>query len=118
VGLSAPILSEGETALLALLPESDAGEAARALIGAQGLPTRRVEAFKWSDLRAALADGVPQADGSAGMIPAALQNALVMDFAPDGLGIEGDKGAGLEISSEDSFAIEGVRRLWLPRRLC
>lgn len=108
MGLAAPILSAGETALLALLPDSEAGDAARALIGAHGLPTRRVEAFKWSDLRAALGDGVPEADGSAGMIPAALQDALVIDFAPDGLGIEGDKGAGLAISSEDSLALEGV----------
>jgi Fe-S cluster assembly protein SufD len=106
MGFAAPILSEGETALLALLPDNEAGDAARALISAQGLPTRRVEAFKWSDLRGALGDGVPEADGSAGMIPAALQDALVIDFAPDGLGIEGDKGAGLAISSEDSFPIE------------
>jgi Fe-S cluster assembly protein SufD len=107
MGLVTPILSEGERALLALLPASEAGEAARAAIGAAGLPTRRVEAFKWSDLRAALADGVPEADGSAGMVPEALQGALVIDFAPDGLGIEGDKGAGFAISVEDSLPLDG-----------
>jgi Fe-S cluster assembly protein SufD len=107
MGLVAPILTEGETALLAQLPDSDAGDAARAAIVASGLPTRKVEAFKWSDLRAALASGVPEADGSAGMIPDALQSALVIDFAPDGLGIEGDKGAGLEIQTEDSDVLEG-----------
>jgi Fe-S cluster assembly protein SufD len=108
VGLVTPILSAGETALLALLPESETGDAARALLGAGGLPTRRDEAFKWSDLRAALADGVPQADGSAGMIPPALQSALVIDFAPDGLGIEGDKGEGLTILMEDSQPVENA----------
>jgi Fe-S cluster assembly protein SufD len=108
MGLVTPILSDGESALLALLPASEAGEAARAAIGAAGLPTRRVEAFKWSDLRAALADGIPEADGSAGMVPDAFQDALVIDFAPDGLGIEGDKGAGLEIQTEDSEALEGA----------
>jgi Fe-S cluster assembly protein SufD len=108
MGLVTPILSEGESALLALLPDSDAGHAARAAISASGLPTRKVEAFKWSDLRLALAGGVPEPGGSAGMIPEALQNALVIDFAPDGLGIEGDKGAGLEIQTEDSEALEGA----------
>ena len=106
MGLMAPILSEGESALLALLPDTEAGDAARALIEARGLPTRRVEAFKWSDLRAALADGVPALDGSAGMVPACFADALVIDFAPDGLGIEGDKGAGLTIESEDSFPFD------------
>jgi Fe-S cluster assembly protein SufD len=106
MGLVAPILSDGEAALLARLPDTGAGEAARAAIGASGLPTRRVEAFKWSDLRAALSGGVPEADGSAGMVPSALQDALVIDFAPDGLGIEGDKGAGFAISVEDSLPLE------------
>jgi Fe-S cluster assembly protein SufD len=108
MGLVAPILSEGESALLAMLPDGDAGDAARAAIAASGLPTRKVEAFKWSDLRAALASGVPEADGSAGMIPGVLQNALVIDFAPDGLGIEGDKGAGLEILTVDSDLLDGA----------
>jgi Fe-S cluster assembly protein SufD len=106
MGIVAPILSEGESALLALLPDNDVGAAARAAIGASGLPTRKVEAFKWSDLRAALATGIPEADGSAGMIPDGLQGALVIDFAPDGLGIEGDKGAGLTIESEDSHPLD------------
>jgi Fe-S cluster assembly protein SufD len=105
MGLITPILSAGESALLALLPATQAGEAARHAIGASGLPTRRVEAFKWSDLRAALADGIQDPDGSAGMVPSGLQDGLVIDFAPDGLGIEGDKGAGLEISVEDSLAL-------------
>lgn len=108
MGLVTPILTAGETAVLALLPDSDAGDAARALMSASGLPTRRNEAFKWSDLRAALADGVPVADGSAGMIPTALQDALVIDFAPDGLGIEGDKGEGLTIATEDSYPVDGA----------
>jgi Fe-S cluster assembly protein SufD len=107
MGVITPILSEGESALLALLPDSEAGHAARAAISASGLPTRKVEAFKWSDLRLALANGVPDPDGSAGMIPEALQDALVIDFATDGLGIEGDKAAGLEIQTEDSLALEG-----------
>jgi Fe-S cluster assembly protein SufD len=108
MGFAAPILSEGETALLALLPDNEAGEAARVAIAASGLPTRKVEAFKWSDLRAALSGGIPGPDGSAGMIPEALQDALVIDFAPDGLGIEGDKGEGLTIETQDSFAREGA----------
>jgi Fe-S cluster assembly protein SufD len=65
-----------------------------------------VEAFKWSDLRAALADGIPEPDGSAGMVPDAFQDALVIDFAPDGLGIEGDKGAGFAIGVEDSLPLD------------
>jgi Fe-S cluster assembly protein SufD len=106
MGLVTPILSDGESALLARLPDSEAGQAVRAAISLAGLPTRKVEAFKWSDLRAALAGGLPEADGSAGMIPEALQDALVIDFAPDGLGIEGDKGAGFAIAVEDSSALE------------
>lgn len=106
MGLVSPILTQGETALLALLPDSDVGAAARLAITASGLPTRRTEAFKWSDLRAALGDGLPQIDGSAGMIPTGLQNALVIDFAPDGLGIEGDKGEGLTIETETSFPVD------------
>jgi Fe-S cluster assembly protein SufD len=106
MGLVSPILTAGETALLALLPDSDVGGAARAAITASGLPTRRTEAFKWSDLRAALGDSVPEADGSAGMVPAGLQDALVIDFAHDGLGIEGDKGEGLTIETETSFPVE------------
>jgi Fe-S cluster assembly protein SufD len=108
MGLVTPILSDGETALLALLPDTDAGNAALAAIAASGLPTRKVEAFKWSDLRAALSVGIPEADGSAGIIPDALQDALVIDFAPDGFGLEGDKGQGLTIETEDSFAIDGA----------
>jgi Fe-S cluster assembly protein SufD len=107
MGLVTPTLTAGESALLALLPETEAGEKARALIGASGLPTRRVEAFKWSDLRAALGDQVPEADGSAGMVPSCFANALVIDFAPDGLGIEGDKGEGLTITSEESAPLSG-----------
>lgn len=106
MGLVSPILSDGETALLAMLPDSDAGDAARAAIFASGLPTRKVEAFKWSDLRAAVSGGLPEADGSAGMIPDALQSALVIDFAPDGLGIEGDKGGGLTIETQGSHALD------------
>ncbi|MEN9855614.1 MAG: hypothetical protein RLZZ157_740 [Pseudomonadota bacterium] len=106
MGRMVPILNAGEAALLAALPDTPAGEAARALLAAQGLPTRRDEAFKWSDLRAALAQGLPEEDGSAGMVPLCFQDGLVVDFAPEGFGIEGQKGAGLTIESEESVAID------------
>jgi Fe-S cluster assembly protein SufD len=108
MGMISPILSEGEHALIDLLPNTEAGLAARAALASTGLPTRRVEAFKWSDLRAALSDGVPAPHGSAGMIPPCLQDALVIDFAPDGLGIEGDKDDGLVIATEDGALVEGA----------
>ncbi|WP_290805721.1 Fe-S cluster assembly protein SufD [Aquidulcibacter sp.] len=101
-------LSAGEAALLNAFPPTEAGEAARAQIAAEGLPNRRVEAFKWTDLRAALADGIPESDGSAGLIPACLQDALVLDFAPDGFGLEGEKDLGLIIETEDSLELEGA----------
>jgi Fe-S cluster assembly protein SufD len=106
--LVAPSLADGELAVLEALAPTQAGEAARASILAQGLPTRRDEAFKWSDLRAALKDGVPEPSGSAGMVPPCLQDALVIDFTPDGFGLEGEKDAGLVIESEESFSLEGV----------
>ncbi|MFN9146801.1 MAG: Fe-S cluster assembly protein SufD [Hyphomonadaceae bacterium] len=102
------ILSAGEAALLNAFPPTEAGDAARAQIAADGLPNRRVEAFKWTDLRAALADGIPESDGSAGLIPACLQDALVLDFAPDGFGLEGEKDLGLIIETEDSLELEGA----------
>jgi Fe-S cluster assembly protein SufD len=101
-------LLAGEEALLNALPHTEAGEAARAHFTAAGLPTRRVEAFKWTDVRAALADGIPEADGSAGLIPACLQDALVLDFAPEGFGLEGEKDQGLIIETEDSLELEGA----------
>ncbi|MFN9937196.1 MAG: Fe-S cluster assembly protein SufD [Hyphomonadaceae bacterium] len=101
-------LSAGEAALLNAFPPTEAGDAARAHIAADGLPNRRVEAFKWTDLRAALADGIPESDGSAGLIPACLQDALVLDFAPDGFGLEGEKDLGLIIETEDSLELEGA----------
>lgn len=101
-------LSAGEAALLNAFPPTEAGDAARAQIAAEGLPNRRVEAFKWTDLRAALADGIPESDGSAGLIPACLQDALVLDFAPDGFGLEGEKDLGLIIETEDSLELEGA----------
>lgn len=56
--MNAPIkLSEFETALIASLPD---GELASRL-GRAGLPHRRVEAWKWTDLRAALAKTGPGA---------------------------------------------------------
>jgi Fe-S cluster assembly protein SufD len=106
MALMAPVLSAGETALLARLPATAAGEAARALIAGNGLPTRRNEAFKWSDLRAAIGEGVPEPDGSAGMIPPCLQDGLVLDFAPDGFGMEGDKGEGLVVELDDSEILD------------
>lgn len=101
-------LSAGEAALLGAFPPTEAGDAARAQITALGLPNRRVEAFKWTDLRAALADGIPDFDGSAGLIPACLQDALILDFAPDGFGLEGEKDQGLIIETEDSLELEGA----------
>jgi len=101
-------ISAGEAALLNAFPPTEAGDAARAQIAADGLPNRRVEAFKWTDLRAALADGIPESDGSAGLIPACLQDALVLDFAPDGFGLEGEKDLGLIIETEDSLELEGA----------
>lgn len=106
MGLIAPILSNGESALLGFLPNNEVGEIAKSAIVSRGLPGRRDEAFKWSDLRSALADGVPRADGSAGMIPKCFSDALLIDFTPDGLAIEGDKGGGLTIETEDSFPLE------------
>jgi Fe-S cluster assembly protein SufD len=101
-------LSAGEAALLNAFPPTEAGDAARAQVTAVGLPNRRVEAFKWTDLRAALADGIPESDGSAGLIPACLQDALILDFAPDGFGLEGEKDQGLIIETEDSLELEGA----------
>jgi len=101
-------LLAGEEALLSALPLTEAGQAAKAHLAAAGLPNRRVEAFKWTDVRAALADGIPEADGSAGLIPACLQDALVLDFAPEGFGLEGEKDQGLIIETEDSLELEGA----------
>ncbi len=99
-------LLAGETALLGAFPPTEAGEAAKAHLAAAGLPNRRVEAFKWTDVRAALADGLPAPDGSAGVIPACLQDALVLDFAPEGFGLEGEKDQGLIIETEASLELE------------
>lgn len=104
-------LSAGEAALRDAFPPTEAGEAARLQLADMGLPNRRVEAFKWTDVRAALSDGIPEADGSAGLIPACLQDALVLDFAPDGFGLEGEKDLGLIIETEDSLALEGASPL-------
>lgn len=106
-------LSAGEAALVNAFPPTEAGEAARARLAALGLPNRRVEAFKWTDLRAILASGIPEADGSAGLIPTCLQDALVLDFAPDGFGLEGEKDQGLIIETEDSLELEGAGPLAL-----
>jgi len=106
-------LSAGEAALVNAFPPTEAGEAARARLAAVGLPNRRVEAFKWTDLRAILASGIPEADGSAGLIPTCLQDALVLDFAPDGFGLEGEKDQGLIIETEDSLELEGAGPLAL-----
>lgn len=106
-------LSAGEAALVNAFPPTEAGEAARTRLAAVGLPNRRVEAFKWTDLRAILASGIPEADGSAGLIPTCLQDALVLDFAPDGFGLEGGKDQGLIIETEDSLELEGAGPLAL-----
>lgn len=106
-------LSAGEAALVNAFPPTEAGEAARTRLAAVGLPNRRVEAFKWTDLRAILASGIPEADGSAGLIPTCLQDALVLDFAPDGFGLEGEKDQGLIIETEDSLELEGAGPLAL-----
>lgn len=97
---AAILLSAGELALLDALPGTPAGEAARDLLGATGLPTRRVEAFKWSDLRAAFAAGVPAPDGEPGahLLPGALE----ITAHVDGLQIEGDKPEGVTLSSVET----------------
>lgn len=93
-------LSPGEQALLEALPDTVAGEAARDLLGVTGLPTRRVEAFKWSDLRAAFADGLPAAAGEPGahLLPGALE----ITAHVDGLQIEGDKPEGVTLASVET----------------
>ena len=106
-------LSAGEAALVNAFPPTEAGQSARARLAAVGLPNRRVEAFKWTDLRAILASGIPEADGSAGLIPTCLKDALVLDFAPDGFGLEGEKDQGLIIETEDSLELEGAGPLAL-----
>lgn len=106
--LDTPTLSPGEAMVLAGLPMTAAGDAARDSLKASGFPNRRVEAFKWTDLRTALSEPVADPDGSAGLIPACLQEALVLDFAPDGFGLEGDKDEGLIIETEHSLPMDGA----------
>jgi Fe-S cluster assembly protein SufD len=105
MGVQTVVLSAGEQALLDLLPDTEAGAAARESLAASGLPNRRNEAFKWSDLRAAIADGIGAASGDVPELTSALSNALIIDFAPDGVGIEGEKGEGLIIEMADSLAV-------------
>lgn len=109
-----PVRTAGEQALLDRLGTRPpaAADAARAAILASGLPSRRVEAFKWSDLRAALADGLPEPRGAAPALPPALAalDPLVLTFRADGVGVEGAPPKGLEIAVEDGAGTvsEGV----------
>jgi Fe-S cluster assembly protein SufD len=93
-------LSDAEAGLLDALPDTPAGEAAREALATTGLPNRRVEAFRWSDLRAALAVGEPDPAGS----PAAhlLPDALQITAHVDGIEIEGDKPEGVVIASVET----------------
>ena len=93
-------LSPAETALLEALPDTPAGAAARATLSQTGLPGRRVEAFRWSDLRAALAGGAPEAAGEPGahLLPGALE----ITAHVDGLQIEGDKPEGVTLASVET----------------
>lgn len=114
MSLLAPVRTAGEQALLDWLATRPpaAADAARTAILASGLPTRRVEAFKWSDLRSALADGLPDPRGATPAIPAMLAalSPLVLTFRADGIGVEGTPPAGLEIAVEDGAgtASEGL----------
>lgn len=98
-----PIRTAGEEALIARLAGAGtpAAAAARAGLAASGLPGRRMEAFKWSDLRAALADGLPDATGAAPALPAFLpDDVLTISFGPLGAGVEGRPEPGLSLDVE------------------
>jgi Fe-S cluster assembly protein SufD len=108
MSLIAPVRTAGEQTLLDRLATRPpaAAEAARAVIAASGLPTRRVEAFKWSDLRAALSDGLPEPAGAHPVVPHAIAalSPLVLSFRADGIGVEGAPPAGLDVAVEDGGA--------------
>jgi Fe-S cluster assembly protein SufD len=98
--MAAPSLSDAETALLDGLPETPAGAAARAALALTGLPGRRVEVFRWSDLRAALSGGIPTSAGAPGAH--LLTGALDVTAHADGLQIEGDKPVGVTLASVET----------------
>jgi Fe-S cluster assembly protein SufD len=108
MSVMAPVRTAGEQALLDRLATRPpaAADGARAAILASGLPSRRVEAFRWSDLRAALADGLPAAAGPDPAAPVALADLkpLVLAFRADGIGVEGAPPAGLDLAVEDGGA--------------
>ena len=89
-----PVRTPGEQALLDRLATRPpaAADAARTAILASGLPTRRDEAFKRSDLRAALADGQPDPRGEVPSLPEALKalDPLVLTFRAEGFGVVGE----------------------------
>lgn len=100
MGLQTPVLNPGESALHDRMPASAAGEAARALIASAGLPGRRVEAFRYSDLRVVVVEGLPEVAGDPAAHPHA--GGLQVTAHVDGLQIEGDKPEGVVVSMEDT----------------
>ena len=70
---------------------------------ATGLPTRRVEAWKWSDLRFALSASVDPADISLPDTPfATIEDAVTIRFAADGIELPEVIPAGLSITTKDA----------------
>lgn len=72
-------LTPAEESLLNLAPEG----AARAALAERGLPSRRVEAWRWSDLRASLRDPLEAAPAPVADVPAApldVPGAIVLVF--------------------------------------
>ena len=70
---------------------------------ATGLPTRRVEAWKWSDLRFALSACVDPADISLPDTPfATIEDAVTIRFTADGIEVPEVIPAGLSITTKDA----------------
>lgn len=83
----APERTQGEFALYKWLRSmpGDASEVAATLVKEQGLPTRRTEAFRYSDLRSALGDAMPVPLGSGPELPAFLEGAYILQADHDRL---------------------------------
>ena len=86
--MAARALSDGEARLLAQLPEN--AQAAQALLRERGLPGRRHEQWKWSDLRAAFDENVQFAVRAEVDRPTAEQAAARGDFIAMLAGAFGD----------------------------
>jgi Fe-S cluster assembly protein SufD len=102
-----PIRTAGEEALLARLAQAPtaAGQAACAALATAGLPGRRAEAFRWSDLRAALADGLPEPSGEEPARPLFLpEDVLTIALRRDGVAVEGRPEPGLTLDIAESGA--------------